>query len=137
MSQLSDLVDLQVKPRVAVDWDGTCVEGVWPDEGRWLPGAKKALRALDELGYQIVIYSCRVAPWAFPSAATPSEDVPRDPTETAREIAYIERMLEEAGLEHVEVWTRDYKPPAILYVDDRAYHFDGDWKKAVKAVINA
>lgn len=138
MSQLSDLVEkVEVKPRVAVDWDGTCVPSAWPEQpDTWLPGAKKALRALQELGYEIVIYSCRVAPWDFPSASDPDDDVPRNVDETSNEVAYIEQMLDDAGIE-AEVWMRNYKPPAVLYIDDRAHHFDGDWKKAVKAVVNA
>lgn len=124
-------MDTKTKPRVVVDWDGVCVKEVWPDEGDWLPGAAKALRALDELGYELVIFSCRVAPVQFGS------DDPRDPVEVEREVAYIQRLLTEQELGHVEVWQRNYKPPAILYIDDRAHHFDGDWKKAVKAVLAA
>lgn len=133
-----DLVDkAEFRPRVAVDWDGTCVPSAWPEQPtQWLPGAKKALRALQELGYEIVIYSCRVAPFAFPSASNPQDDVVRDCDETDREVEYIQRMLLDAGIE-AEVWTRPYKPPAVLYIDDRAHHFDGDWKKAVKAVVNS
>lgn len=136
---MSDLVDrAEVKPRVAVDWDGTCVPSAWPDQPtQWLPGAKKALRALDELGYEIVIWSCRIAPVEFPTKERPEDDTPRDQREVLDEVDYIELMLDDAGLGHVEVWRRPFKPPAVLYIDDRAHHFDGDWKKAVKAVVNA
>ena len=41
-----------------VDWDGTCVEEVWPGMGDWLPGAVEALRAMSAVG-KTVIYSLR------------------------------------------------------------------------------
>ena len=126
------------RPRVAIDWDGTLVPSAWPEQPReWLPGAKRALKALDDLDYEIVIYSCRIAPFAFPSAPSSEDDVLRDPEETAREIRYIQSMLDSIGLGHVEIWTRAYKPPAILYIDDRAHQFDGDWRKALRAVMDA
>jgi len=30
----------------------------------------------------------------------------------------------------------DHKPPAIIYVDDRAVKFDGDWDECAKAIAN-
>lgn len=121
-----------MKPRVSVDWDGVCVKNDWPNRPTaWLPGAKRALRALDELGYEIVIFSCRVAPVQYGT-----DDVPRDPEETAAEIRYIQRMLDRAGLGHVEIWTRPYKPPAVAYIDDRAVAFTGSWRETLRAVIS-
>lgn len=111
----------------AVDWDGTCVEAVWPELGDWLPGAVDGLRRLDAIG-KVVIHTCRVAPWEFDARS--EWRLWRDPRETQSEIDGVRRMLDEQGLGHIEVWTRDFKPPALVYIDDRGYRFDGDWDAA-------
>ena len=99
--------------------------------GDWLPGAVDALKRLSELG-TVVIHSCRVAPFEFHMPGR--EVVWRDEVETADEILNVKGMLFEVGLENIEVWTRPYKPPALIYIDDRGYRFDGDWAKAVAFV---
>ncbi len=115
-----------MKPRVVVDWDGTCVENDFPDFGDWLPGAVDALRELDSLGLEVVIFSCRVAPMEFGA-----EMFWREPEAVKAEVDGIHRMLDAEGLGHLEVWTRPYKPPAIAYVDDRAVPYRGNWREAV------
>jgi hypothetical protein len=112
----------------AVDWDGTCVENAYPEMGDWLPGAIVGLQQLDELG-RIVIHTCRVAP-------TEADNLTwRDPLDAAAEIAAIRRMLRKRGLEHVEIWTKPWKPSALCYIDDKGVPpFDGDWGAAVDLV---
>lgn len=103
-------------PVFAVDFDGTCVENVWPDMGDWLPGAVDGLKALDELG-TVVIHSCRVA-------SVNIDGSPRTESETYQAKFEVQDKLKEAGLGHLEVWTRPYKPPAMVYIDDRALQFN-------------
>lgn len=124
-------------PTFAVDWDGTCVEQVYPEEGDWLPGAVEALRVLDRHG-TVVIHSVRVAPVA-PFTSTngipkPGEETPI-PEQSKQEVAYIQRMLDSVGLGHIEIWQRPYKPPAVCYIDDRAIKFDGDWNTALDQAL--
>lgn len=114
-----------MKPILAVDWDGTCVEHVWPDEGDWLPGAVDALHSLTDL-YEIHVFSCRVAPFEFLQP-----DTPRPEEDTEREIAYIRRMLDEVYLQEVQIWTRPFKIPAVAYVDDRGIRFNNNWEEVV------
>lgn len=116
----------------AIDWDGVCVENAWPAMGRWLPGAARGLHRLKQLG-TVIIWSSRVAPLEIHDQGVReirwrSEDV------TAEEILAIKRKLKRAGLEDLEVWTRPYKPPAIVYVDDRGFKFEGDWDAVVDYV---
>lgn len=125
-----------MKARFCVDWDDTLVEDRWPDQGPWLPGAVKALHALNRLG-QVVIYSCRVAPMAFPSMPTPEEDTPRDPVDVARSVFLMKQMLKAEGLGHIEVWQRPYKPAATVYIDNRAVRFNGDWNETMEDVLDA
>ncbi len=118
----------------AVDWDGTCVEAVWPEMGEWLPGAVLGLKALDRLG-NVVIHSARVAPFEYHPPGR--EIVWRDETVTANEVLAIKSMLAEIGLGHIEVWTRPYKPPALVYIDDRAIPFRGDWNRVLISTVRA
>ena len=90
-----------------------------------------ALYRLAELG-TVVIHSCRVAPFEFHEPGR--EIVWRDEGATAQEILAIRDILDSVGLGQIEVWTRPYKPPALVYIDDRGYRFDGDWGKAVEFV---
>jgi len=44
---------------VAIDFDGTIAESVYPDFGELLPGAKEYINKLYEDGIYIIIYTCR------------------------------------------------------------------------------
>jgi ribonucleotide monophosphatase NagD (HAD superfamily) len=42
---------------LAVDFDGTCVEHVYPETGQDVPGAVECLRKLDRAGVQIILWT--------------------------------------------------------------------------------
>lgn len=100
---------------VAVDFDGTLVEHVFPEVGDWLPGAVDFLKNLQKRGYRVVIHSCRTS---YLKGATE-----------------IREKLRDAGLKGVELHTEPGKPLAVAYVDDRAVHCDGDFNEALKRVL--
>ena len=115
--------------RVVVDWDGTCVEQVWPEHGDWLPGAVEALHAFLNAGLEVYIYTTRLAPRQIDEVT----QVKR--TDRERERRIIREQLDAAGLEDVHIWRRPWKPGALAYVDDKAVRFNGDWMEVVGAVL--
>ena len=44
---------------IAVDFDGTCVEGAFPEIGADMPHAVEALRELARRGHKLVLWTCR------------------------------------------------------------------------------
>jgi hypothetical protein len=56
---------------------------------------------------------------------------PRCRTKSGREA--IERWLKQYGIEVDEIC--EHKPPAMVYLDDRALRFTGDWDEAITAIF--
>ena len=119
--------DVEAVSRVAVDWDGTCVDDdAWPEMGDWLPGAITALKHLAGEFDEVVIFTCRVAD------VNTDERTPFNPF---GQIAEISEMLSDADIpENVIVWTKSYKPPADYYIDNKAVRFEGSWKDVLEVV---
>lgn len=111
------------KRRLAIDWDGTCVEEAWPEHGDWLPGAVKALLTLHE-HFEIVIFTLRVAT-VMQDGVTPNEQIEEHAQGIRDKLASI-------GLHDIEVWQRPYKPPCFRFIDDRGIKFDNNWRKIVR-----
>lgn len=91
---------------ICVDFDHTLVEGDQP-----IPGAREAINILREAGHKIMIYS-------------------------ANNRAWIETTLNNADIRYDSIWTGQGKPLCDLYVDDKSYHFKGDWSNEVNDVLN-
>lgn len=113
--------------RFVIDWDDTLVENKWPDQGEWLPGAVEALRELSELG-EVVIYTCRTA------GVDTDEITERDVQAVATEVQRMRQMLYDQDLDDVEIWMKPYKPPALVYVDDKGLPYYGDWKVTLERI---
>ena len=120
-------MQLPTMKRIAVDFDGTLVEERWPELGDWLPGAVDALKKLALAYDEVVIFSCRLA------RMDTDEFTPRNNMD---QIIAMNDMLEQANIpKNVILWTKDYKPAAEFYVDDKAVRFNGDWDVTTAAVI--
>jgi len=108
------------KQTLCIDWDGTLVEGKWPDDGDWMPGAVNFLRRYQDK-YRIVISTCRT------NTIHPSGDR-RDPGLVFVEKEKIRKKLDDEGLTTVELWDytlTPWKPYAVAYIDDRAVKYPG------------
>jgi hypothetical protein len=108
------------KPRICIDFDDVIhsYDGGWEPghaksyiPGGSVPGAKEAIALLRE-DYEVVVLSSRA--------------------DTAVGQRAIARWLKEHGIEVDHI--TDRKVPAIVYVDDRALHFYGDWEETVKDI---
>lgn len=137
LKRRNDLLDLKqthqepefpTRSKYVVDWDGTCVEESWPEQGDWLDGAREALRKLADDG-PTVIYSLRCHLYEMDDATR------RPDCDVEASVAGIRKMLDEAGLHDVRVYPPDRgKPPGKYYIDDRAVHYDGDWKRVLALI---
>ena len=91
---------------VALDFDGVICE---PYGGRVLPGSEYLLHGLHVRGYTVVIHTCNVPErvWAW---------------------------LGNNNLAHLVDYVTHTKPPAVLYVDDRGYRYDGRPEDAARVL---
>lgn len=103
---------------IAIDLDGTLLkhwEGTFDTHkfGEVLPGAKEALKEMKELGYFLIIHTCR----------TDEEAVAKYLKE--KKIPFDAININPNAPEF------DKKPVADIYIDDRAINFSGNWRKAL------
>ena len=91
---------------IAVDFDHTLVEGDKPRDG-----AKQAINILREKGHKILIYSCNETSW-------------------------IKKVLDNADIRYDGVYEGKKKPLADLYIDDKGYHYKGDWLGEVDEILS-
>jgi len=83
-----------------------------------MPGAVEALRELTKIA-TVIVFTSRIA--VGPEGPYPQ----RTPGEVQAEINFIREMLDSEGFQHVEIWTKPWKPGANAYVDDKAVHYSG------------
>lgn len=118
------------RPVYVVDWDGTCVEEIWPDMGDWLPGAIDSLHELASRG-KTVVYSTRLNVMEY------GHDEIRPSTIVETETQLMREMLDQAGLRHVDIYPSNLgKPPGEFYIDDKALSFSGNWTTTME-MLNA
>ena len=118
---------------IIVDWDGTAVPSMWPERPTtFLPGFVDAMHRFHAAGFKVTIFSARLSPydpWTSERRPQPVID---------EEVAYVRSMLDAAGLDFVDIWTKEGKPGGSVYVDDKAerYHgCNGCWKRLADRVL--
>jgi hypothetical protein len=101
------------KPTICVDLDGVlnAYDG-WKGAGFFhdpRPGAREFLARLNTLGYRVVVFTVRWAP-------------------------HVQEWLARHDLARYVAEVTDRKPPAHVYVDDRAICFHGDFDSALDQI---
>lgn len=103
----------QTETDICVDFDHTIAQGAkFPAIGEPIAGAKEALAKLKELGYTVIIYSCR-------GSSQEGIDGVRD-------------WMDSHEMPYDSIFEGE-KPFAKFYIDDRAIRFE-DWGSALKQV---
>lgn len=102
-----------MRPIVCVDLNGVLdrYRG-WQGEAHWdepRPGAREFLQALNQHGYDVVVFTTR---WHVDARA----------------------WLERYGLIEFVVDVTDRKPAAHVFVDDRALRFEGDFAATLREI---
>jgi hypothetical protein len=109
---------------VAVDFDGTLCEGCYPNIGPLKEGAREALLTFRNLGYRIIIYSCRTCHWHY-------DIYGGDPKQNSMERPTVKAMVDwlhanDLPYDLVDDGSRG-KVVADYYIDDKAIRFVDNW----------
>jgi hypothetical protein len=88
------------KERICIDFDGTIFDGVGI-----FPGCIEKLTQARKY-YSVAIFSARA---------------------TEAERTHMKQVLDDNGVPYDEILPP--KPDAVAYIDDKGFHFDGDWNK--------
>lgn len=97
---------------IAVDFDGTIVEHVFPDIGKPVPGSFKWLKKFREAGARLLL-------WTMRSDGQDSGDVLADAVKFCEENGVTFEGVNVNPLQHS--WTTSPKAYAHLYIDDAAF----------------
>lgn len=109
---------------IAVDFDGTLCDWCYPEVGKIKPGAKEALQRFRELGYRIIIWSCRTCDY-FPEIFAPNGLLP---PEQRRVFQEMKAWLDDHQIPYDEIdLGRMGKPMCDYYIDDKAVRFENNW----------
>jgi hypothetical protein len=112
---------------VSVDFDGTLCDFDFPRIGTIKPGAKEAMIRLKELGYYIVIFSCRASRYCPDLFSCMGKYAP--------EFLAMKDWLDanEIPYDEIDDGTKG-KPFAEFYIDDKGVRYDNNWDEVIKFV---
>jgi hypothetical protein len=123
-------IDGSSQKLVAVDFDGTLCRSKYPECGPMIKGAKDALVRLRELGYLILIYSCRSSHWHYNLFGGEGIPVLKRPT-----VEKMKKWLIEHDIPFDEIDDGSKgKPLAEFYLDDRAVRVDNNWDEVISFI---
>jgi hypothetical protein len=108
-------------PTICVDFDGTLHDGVFPNLGKPMPGAKEALALFRAVGFYIVVFSCRTA-GRYPLLFGYEQGLAKPVAQEMKQ--WLDRR--EMSYDEIDDGTLG-KPIADYYIDDRAIRFNDNW----------
>lgn len=127
-------IDNTTRRVIAVDFDLTICDSKYPECGPPKKGAKAGLQALREMGFTILIYSCRTCHWHFDlfGAAGEDQNTPVFERYAARKMGdWLD--ANEMPYDEIDDGTRG-KPYADFYIDDKGIRFEDNWPEVIKFV---
>ncbi len=116
------------KATIVIDWNNTLVNESWDGPYTFVDGAISALESFLYSGYQVKVHSCVLQSKDWDEVA------PADTQRRAKNYWYMRDLLDQHHFQGVDIITEVDKPPAVWYIDDKAIHFDGNWRKVVRKV---
>lgn len=99
---------------IVVDLDNTLLDFKFPYLGEPIEGAVEAINALIDLGYKIIIYSCRNNPRLFSSTASMKKNL-KDTGAALKQYGFKKLKIDKG---------HTGKPNALYYIDDAGLEFD-------------
>jgi predicted HAD superfamily phosphohydrolase YqeG len=117
---------------IVVDFDGTIVDFKYPSIGEPKPGVREALTRFRELGYSIVVSSCRNAR-RFPEIFQVGiEGQPVVERQTYKDMI---KFMDDHQLPYDEIDDGSLgKPLGNLYIDDKGVRFENNWTEIQRFV---
>ena len=115
------------KKRIIIDFDGTICGFAFPDTGPLEPGVKEALQEIRDMGYEIVIHSCRTAYYWKDKLDIPNR------TEHFK-IMFKFMILHDLPFDRILIGKNYDKPIADFYIDDRGIGYRGNWPEVVNEI---
>lgn len=109
---------------ICVDFDGTLYPWGYMFAGPPpLPGAVRAVKALKDAGYKIIIFTSRLSKrWLEVEGG-----------DRYNHMWYIEELLRRDGIPYDEI--TEEKIPAEHYIDDKAHRFEGNWEEITSKIL--
>lgn len=121
----------QYTPIIAIDFDGTVVQHEFPNIGELMPGAKRVINKWHDMGYHILIWTCR------------NNYEPDHPEWDQAPIGAVAKFCNEQGLQITGInqqqpglgfYLESRKIFANIYIDDRNLGGFPGWDFTEKAV---
>lgn len=122
---------MAIPKSIGVDFDGTLCDLQYPGIGAVKPGAKEALARLKELGYRIIIWTCRTCHYYYSEFGT-------DPSLHTLDRPAVQDMkawLDANGIVYDEIDDGSRgKLHADYYIDDKGIRFNDNWPDIVSFI---
>lgn len=121
------------RPTIAIDFDGTLCEFQYPGIGPPKRYAREALEVFRNLGYRILIYSCRTSHRYY-------EIFGGDPSQPTMERERVKEMVSwlnehKIPFDEIDDGSKG-KPMADYYIDDKGIRFENNWPEVMAFVFD-
>lgn len=122
-----------VEPKsVSVDFDQTLCDSAYPDVGPPKPGAREAMQALKDMGFFIIVSSCRSCGWYWDLYYGEEPFKPACERDVHKAMV---KWLEDNRIPYdlVDDGTKG-KVSAKYYLDDKAVRVEDNWPEVIEFI---